>query len=767
MTSIPRHFIVCLCGMACLWLTSCGEKKTPAQKEASSGPSAAQDGPVIPPDDVVHAQYAGSQTCKECHAEAHAAWQNSHHGMAERNYDAAMDGEAFEPKRTLKHGKQESETFLDADGLAKVLTLGKEGERRAYPVVRIIGHDPLRQFLIPAPGGRLQTCDVSWDPNKKELFDVYGEDERLPGDWGSWTGQGMNWNAMCASCHNTRLRKNYVPRTNSYSTSMAEMSVGCESCHGPMKDHVEWQKSPPKGYDPKKKNIKDPSLVKQTKDQMLETCAACHARRGEITGDMVPGESFFDHYSLTVTDETDIYHVDGQVRDENYVFSSFLSSRMHHAGVRCGDCHEPHSNKLILADNTLCMRCHTAPTAEYPKVPVINPTAHSFHQEGSAGNDCKSCHMPQTTYMDRDPRRDHGFTIPDPLLTKQYGTPNACNRCHTDKDADWALEWTDKWYGAKMNRPTRKRAILIAKARRGEPEARAGLIEMLKTEPIATWQATACHLLERWVMDPEAAQALVGALNHESPLVREAALRSLIHQTRENNPQIRKAIEPLLEDPIRSVRVAAAWALVDTLDLNSKAGRELVHMLDHNADQPLGRMQLSQFAFLRGNTEAAIRQITKAIEWDPNSPPFHHDLAILRSMTGDIQGSIKALEEAVRLNPQEAEYHYKLGLAWSEAGNLRKCVSSLESSLKIDGSNSRAWYNLGLAYHSLQEPEKAIQSLLQAEATNPEDATIPYARATIHAQLNQRQQAVEAVTKAIQIRQDYPEAIQLMRQLMR
>lgn len=767
MTRLPLRLTACLIGMACLWLSSCGEKQDTASTSKPDQPVAQQDGPIIPPDDVVHAQYAGSKTCKECHAEAHAAWENSHHGMAEREYDPALDEDAFKPKRILKHGKQKSETFLNAYGLAKILTLGKDNQRRAYPIKRIIGHDPLRQFLIPAPGGRLQTCDVTWDPNKKELFDVYGEDERLPGDWGSWTGQGMNWNAMCASCHNTRLRKNYIPRTNSYKTTMAEMTVSCESCHGPMKKHVEWQKNPPKGYDPKKKNFKDPTIVRQTKDQMLETCAACHARRGEVTGDMVPGDSFFDHYNLTVTDETDIYHIDGQVRDENYVFSSFLSSKMHHAGVRCGDCHEPHTNKLLIADNMLCMRCHTAPTPEYPNVPVVHPTKHGNHAVGSAGNDCRNCHMPHTTYMGRDPRRDHGFTIPDPLLTKEYGTPNACNRCHSDKDADWALEWTDKWYGERMNRPTRTRAILIGKARRGDPDARLGLIQMLKTEPIATWQATAAHLLERWVMDPEVRQALVKALENKSPLVREAALRSLTVQARENTPSVRHAIQSLLDDSSRSVRVAAAWALVDTLDLKSKAGRELVHMLDHNADQPLGRMQLSQFAFLRGNTKAAIAQIKKAIEWDPNSPPFHHDLAILRSMTGDIKGSISALEQAVHLNPKEPEYHYKLGLAWNEARNLRKCVASLENALELDDSNSRAWYNLGLAYNSLQEPQKAIGALINAEATNPNDATIPYARATIHARVGQRQEAIEATTKAIQIRQDYPEAIQLMRQLMR
>ena len=734
--------------------------RRPANKLPAASSAAEQ--PILAPEDEVHAKYAGSSTCLECHEAAYTNWMNSNHGLAEREYQKDMDEKAFSPKQTLSHGKDTSEAFLDADGLAKILTRGLGNERRAYPVTRIIGNNPLRQFLIPAPGGRLQTCDVSYDPKKNELFDVYGEEERNPGDWGSWTGQGMNWNAMCAACHNTRLRKNYEPATNSYHTKMAEMSVGCEACHGPMKDHVQWHKNPPPGV---AKDAKDPTLKKQSRDQMLDTCAACHARRGEITGDLIPGESFFDHFSLTVTDESDTYHPDGQVRDENYEFSSFLSSRMHHVGIRCVDCHEPHSGKRLIEGNMLCMRCHGGGTE--PPATVIDPATHGHHAAGSAGNDCTSCHMPLTTYMQRHPRHDHGFTIPDPLLTKEFGTPNACNRCHTDKDADWAIKHTDAWYGEKMNRPTRTRAMLIARARRGDGSARDGLIQLLKTEPIAAWKATICHLLERWSLDAETTSVLLGQIKDPSPLIREAAVRSLSHSVRQQNEIVRKALQSLLDDPVRSVRVAAAWALVDKLDLNSKAGRELVHMLDLNADQPTGRMQLSQFAFLRGDSPSAIKQIRKAIEWDPNSPPFHHDLAILLSTTGDSQGAIKALEEAIRLAPEEAEYHYKIALAWNEAGNTQKSTAALEKTVQLDPGNARAWYNLGLALNGMNQPQEAVGALLKGETADPSDAAIPYARATILARHGQRQAALEAATRALQLRQDFPEAIQLIQALSR
>lgn len=758
-----RQLLRIVATTACaLFLAAC-DKQAPEAPAATAAKTAAEDKPILPPDDEVHARYAGSETCKECHEAAFKAWETSNHGLAEREYRADMDEKAFVPRRTLELGTGKSETFLDSDGLARILTLGKDNKRRTYEVKRIIGNDPLRQFLIPAPGNRLQTCDVSYDPHKDEWFDVYGDEERLPGDWGHWTGQGMNWNAMCAACHNTRLRKNYDPATDSYHTAMAEMTVGCESCHGPMKDHVEWQKNPPAGYDPRTNTPADPTATRFTRDQMLDTCGACHSRRSELSGDLVPGEPFHDHFSLTVTDETEIYYPDGQVRDENYVFAAFRSSRMHHVGIRCGDCHDPHSNKRLIEGNLLCMRCHGGGTE--PPAPVIDPLAHSHHADGSTGNDCTNCHMPHTTYMQRHPRRDHGFTSPDPLLTIKYGIPNACNRCHTDQSAEWALEHSEKWYGDRLDRPARERAMIVADARLGKPDARDRILDWLKSEEIDTWRATMCHLLERWVYEPKVARALQDRFEDGSPLVREAAVRSLIELCRDPESPVRKAIEPLLEDDSRSVRIAAAWALCDTLDLKSRAGRELVHKLDLDSDQPTGRMQLSQFAFRRGDTPGAIRQIRKAIEWDPNSPPFHHDLAILLSTTGDIPGAIMALRDAIELDPEESEFHYKLALAYNETGDLPQTIAELETAVKLDPTRGRAWYNLGLAYNSTNRTNDAVAALLKAEDAEPSDPMIPYARATILARLGRTAEAIQATRRALGLRPDFPEARQLLQML--
>ena len=53
---------------------------------------------------------------------------------------------------------------------------------------------------------------------------------------------------------------------------------------------------------------------------------------------------------------TVLYYADGQIRDEVYVYGSFLQSAMYRAGVTCSDCHNPHSLALHTgnAPNDVC-----------------------------------------------------------------------------------------------------------------------------------------------------------------------------------------------------------------------------------------------------------------------------------------------------------------------------------------------------------------------------------------------------------------------------
>ena len=702
----------------------------------------------------VFPKYAGSESCRQCHADQFGLWQGSHHQLAERLPEPAMDGGAFEPKREFKHPAVTSEMHAEG-GRFHITTTGLSGKREAFEVKRIIGETPLRQYLVQFPRGLLQAVDLSHDPQNDEWFNVFGDEERQPGEWGHWTGRGMNWNTQCASCHNTRLRKNHDESTDSYQTTMAERSVGCEACHGPMKAHVDWRLQHPDSTAP------DPTLRRLDNAQWLAACGACHSRRTELTGDFQPGDRYLDHFSHVIPDETDIYYADGQVRGENYVLTSFLSSKMHHAGVRCVDCHEPHTGKTLQAGNALCMRCHTG---TYPNSPKIDPPTHTHHALNSPGGQCVNCHMPETTYMQRDPRRDHGFTIPDPLLTKEHGIPNACNRCHADKDTDWALAAVEKWYGPRMNRPSRQRARTIAKAREGTDNSRDDLLRLLREEATPFWKAVATELIHPWAGDPEIANALLGNLASTNALLRGTSARALDPLARRGDTRVDSALGRLLDDPVRKVRVDAAWVLRDRVDPRTTAGGDLVRMLEYNVDMPTGALQKGLYHLDRNEAEPAERYFRRAIELDAHSAPLRHEYAIALSMMGRPRDAIAALQEAIRLDPREAEYHYKLALGWNETGNLAKTVSALVRAVQLNPRHARAWYNLGLARNGMNQPEAALAALLKAETVSPNDPDPPYARATILRRLRRIPEAIEAAQRTLEIQPGHPSALALLRE---
>ena len=740
-------------------------QRPPAHSKSNMSPAA------------VRSASAGSASCRECHEEAYKNWSQSHHALAERLPNPKPDDDAFIPPRTFHHATQQT-SFRGANGHYQLITAGLHGTNEVFQVERILAENPLRQMLIAFPGGRLQTTEAAWDPRSNEWFNVYGTEDRKPGEWGHWTGRGMNWNSMCAACHNTHVQKNYDVTSDTYHTAMVEHGVGCESCHGLMQSHNDWQ------HTHKNSGVTDPTVKKISREEMFSTCAGCHSRRAEITGDPQPGDSFFDHYLLTIADETDTFYPDGQIREENYEVTAFMGSRMFHKGVRCMDCHDVHTMKTKLPGNFLCLQCH-GPGAT--NAPAINPVLHSHHKAfgydtngtlvsadltaykpaliKETGGECVNCHMPQTPYMQRHFRHDHGFTIPDPLLTKQFNIPNACERCHADKGTDWNLKYVEQWYGTNMDRPYRQHAQSTARARQGDDSAVAPLIKTLTTDDIAYWRAVAAKLLQRWCDEPSVTPALLAQLNDTNALVRQMVVQSLGSLV--DRAEVAAALQLRLQDASRNVRIEAARHFAATLDTNSLAGGEYLHFLDNSADQPLGQLPLGVFEFQRGDLTNALKHFQNAVAWDSYSPGIRHEYAIVLSAAGRNQEAIEQLETACRLAPSEAEYHYKLGLAWNEAGDLPKTIEALAAAVKIAPQHERAWYNLGLARNANGQIESALEALVRAEKISPNDARVPYATATILARMRKVDEARNATLRALKLQPDFPEATQLLQTLSR
>ena len=705
------------------------------------------------PDRAEFARYAGSHACASCHRSAYDEWLYSHHARAERPLHPVRDAEAFDPPRqfALSH---ESFLLRLTNGAFSLTVTASNGAGRTYPVLRALGVRPLVQYLVPAPGGRLQMTPVAHDPVRRDWFHVFGTDERLPGEWGHWTGRGMNWNSMCAQCHNTAVRKNYDPATDRYATTLAERGVGCEACHGPMRDHVLWQQQHPG-------SMPDPTLPALETRRMFDTCASCHTRRTELTGTFRPGGKFEDHYLPAMVDASETFHPDGQVHDENFEWAAFLGSRMHDAGVRCTDCHNPHTGRVRQTGNPLCLSCHAA--GRHPRAPAVDPLTHSHHPPGSPGDQCVQCHMPVTVYMQRHPRHDHGFTLPDPWLTVRHGIPNACNRCHTNQTADWSLQHVRSWYREERFTATRRRTGAVVAARAGEPDAWQALLECLQWETNAYWRAVLVQFLGPYAEHSPVQTALSQAVCEVSPLVRLGAVRALEQALDRRIPGTEALLRAALNDTTRSVRVAAAWALRASLEPGHPAEAELLDHLEYHADQPWGQFQLGLYSWDRQQPERARQALEQAVAWDPSSVAPRLALATVLSALGDPAAAVAHLEAAAERAPTNAEVHFRLGLAWNEAGNPARSLEALEKAVNLDPRHAAAWYNLGLARAAHGRIEAALQALLRAESLEPRNPRVPFARATVLARLGRWPETRAAAARARELGLDTPEVRALLR----
>jgi hypothetical protein len=534
------------------------------------------------------ATFVGSDACAGCHQAEARLWQSSHHKRAmDHAIDRSVLGD-FNDASFDYHGVHSR--FFRQDSKYMVETDGADGKLATFEVKYTFGVDPLQQYLVEFPDGRIQALSLAWDSRPRQQggqrwFHLYPNEEIKHDDVLHWTGLNQNWNFMCAECHSTGVRKNYDAAGDRFATSWSEISVGCEGCHGQGSPHVAWARSrqswwpfgrsedPTEGLPVRyneRQDIRwslDPITGNPLRSQKpaidrkeVETCGLCHARRAEFSEDWIPGRPLSDTHAVALLAHG-LYEPDGQMLDEVYDYGSFRQSRMFAAGVTCSDCHEPHAAKLRLPADGVCLQCHSAERYAAAK--------HHHHESMASPPSCASCHMPTRTYMVVDGRHDHSLRVPRPDLSEKLGTPNACNDCHTDKSAGWAASAVARWFG-----PNREGFQNYAEAFHAAwtDQADAGrLLAAVAADPDTPAFARASALSELAPhLDPSTIKLARAGLSDPDALVRVAALDML-----QNVPagQLRRLASPLLSDMSRGVRIKAAELLASVPTASQPAAR--------------------------------------------------------------------------------------------------------------------------------------------------------------------------------------------------
>jgi tetratricopeptide (TPR) repeat protein len=691
--------------------------------------------------------YVGEARCAQCHAAEARLWSESDHAHA---MQTATPSTVLGDFGNAHFSKDDvTSTFYKRDNKFFVRTVGPDGKLRDYEVAYTFGIYPLQQYLIPFPGGRLQSLALAWDAQPKKQggqhwFHLYPHQKVPYTDPLHWTGRDQTWNFMCADCHSTNLRTNYDLANDSYSTTWSEINVSCEQCHGPGSNHVAWAQARGRTYDTRQTSSADGLVVdlrtsggswaflkasdatkhwtgQQRLRTEIETCAPCHSRRRPITSPYQPGDKFLDSFAPALLDE-DLYYPDGQILGEDYEYGSIVQSKMYRNGVTCADCHDPHSGKLKrTTSNATCGQCHSL--AKY------GTPAHHHHKQGSAAADCVSCHMPTRTYMVVDPRRDHSFRVPRPDLSIRFGTPNACNDCHRDKPVRWTADAVVRWYG-----PVRDDSSQFVEAidagRRGTiqgGELLASLILDSKKPAIA--RATALNLIPEY-LNAATLSSVRTALEDPDGLVRAAAVRALEPLSFEERTAM---AGPLLADPVRIVRIESARLLAgaprrlflaDQISLLDRAISELITSEMASSQRPENHLNLSLLYAQMGRYADAEGELRTALRLNPNFVAAMVNLADLYRAENSDGKAQEWLEKAIAIAPNAAGPVHALGLLKIRQKQYPQALALLAKAVALEPNNTRYNYVYAVALYSTGQSAKAISILERTHQIHAADRDV-------------------------------------------
>ena len=668
------------------------------------------------------AEFVGSKQCQSCHQQEFKAWQGSHHDMAmkhagEKSVLGDFNNFSFKNAGEINKFFKKGQQFW-------VNIVGPDGKFHDYQIKYTFGFEPLQQYMVEFDDGRIQLIPFAWDSRSQQdggqrWFNLYPEYTKNHQDF-FWTNTGQNWNYMCADCHSTNVQKNFDVKTNSYKTTYSEINVGCEACHGPASKHIDWTKnkkvkdfgfSRDLSKQVNKWVVKDgfdtlkPESIHTTQQNLV--CAQCHSRRTQISGNShIDGNEFGERYLLSLI-TNDNYYPDGQIYDEDFVYGSFLQSKMQENGVVCSNCHDPHTAQLTMPEEVVCLQCH--------QPQVYAQKSHHQHQEDSTGAQCVNCHMPETTYMGVDDRRDHGWHKPNPGMAQQFGTPDTCLSCHKDKDSQWSGEFVNQWFDKNAATDEEPFAPIFAIADGGYQNMASQLSKIAQSQQYADIIRASALVRMANIPDTNTLIAIARNVKHPDSNVRRGAIDGAVNI---NPAEKWRILSPLLTDKVLSVRSEAAMALVS---LWSKLTAEQQQALkapladymaiqDFNADRGYAHTNKAIVFGYQNKIELANKAYQQSMRIEPYFSPGYVNMAELYRRQGQNLEAINTLLLGSKANPSDSSIPYSLGLAFIRSKEIQLAQQSLLTAATLAASNANYYYVYALSLRG--DKDKAAEQAM-------------------------------------------------------
>jgi predicted CXXCH cytochrome family protein len=257
--------------------------------------------PVLPAGDG----FVGSASCLACHGTHFDSWSGTAHarglreagrpGPAGTSVGADSDGDGIDDFREgVSLGG--TQAFASFGASAPRLSYAK-GEDRPYRVtlggatfeiLRVYGGRRREDYLVRL-GRSLYPAPMEWDAEARtwvalETGTWYaGTTPRFPSVASATAGidRSASFERRCAGCHHGGFAVAYDTATSEWVTGYSEIGVGCESCHGPGRDHVAFGGDPARIVNPRALADGTAAGARRADD----TCARCHTRG---TGATIP-----------------------------------------------------------------------------------------------------------------------------------------------------------------------------------------------------------------------------------------------------------------------------------------------------------------------------------------------------------------------------------------------------------------------------------------------------------------------------------------------
>jgi predicted CXXCH cytochrome family protein len=340
--------------------------------------------------------FTGSATCAECHAEIAAKFARHPMGRSFARVTDAEPIENYEDTEFAPPGPRRYRVERDGDQVYHHERMVDEAGQTIYdqrvPIRYALGSGQHGRSYLIEKEGHLWQSSIGWF--------TAGE------TWGLSPGYRPEFHqrferrvdASCLYCHVGRVNLLEDGSDRFAAEPFAELSIGCERCHGPGEAHVAHQQA-------SRKTGRDDTIVNpgRLEPRLREAvCNQCHlqgertlTRYGRGFFDFRPGEPLEDCLLIMVEGE----RVDerGQTRPVSQVEQMRSSACFQKSAGKLGciSCHDPHESPAAesRADyyRSRCLECHTDRGCS---LPVVEQSA------APAQGSCVHCHMPKLETKD-------------------------------------------------------------------------------------------------------------------------------------------------------------------------------------------------------------------------------------------------------------------------------------------------------------------------------------------------------------------------------